>query len=559
MAVELNPGILAHAVELHATATPQRRVLTFDYPDHIEPVSYGALFQGAQAVARTLADAGLAEGDRFGIMMRNHPEFAHGLVAASLGGFVAVPLDPRLKGAKLRYMAAHSRARAMLCTYDLVPVLTEASPPGVQLLVTRVPAGATLPCGAIDLGAALAAPRPAVFAQRVTDPRTPWQIMYTSGTTGDPKGVVCENARFALYALTGRLIFQYRDDDVLYTGLSLTHGNAQAVTFSNAIAHGIPAVISERFTKSRLWDVCRRHGCTTFSLLGGMATAIYAEPPRPDDADNPVRFVVSAGMPRALWADFERRFGVEILEWYGAIDGGVAFKPVGAGPIGSFGKPIPGMEMKVVDEQDAECPPGVTGELICRYAGGPTTIEYLDNPEASAAKTRGGWIRTGDVCHADSDGWLFFDYRKGGGLRHNGDFVLPDYVERAAVEYAGVTDACCYGVPAASGAPGESDIVLAVVPRDAGTLDPAALFRHLAERLEANGVPSYIQVLDEIPKTISEKPQVRFLAQRFGAEDAVVYRAEDVPGLRRVGDGAQGSDRSPALDAVSPAVQTRRA
>ncbi len=186
MAVELNPGILAHAVELHATATPQRRVLTFDYPDHIEPVSYGALFQGAQAVARTLADAGLAEGDRFGIMMRNHPEFAHGLVAASLGGFVAVPLDPRLKGAKLRYMAAHSRARAMLCTYDLVPVLTEASPPGVQLLVTRVPAGATLPCGAIDLGAALAAPRPAVFAQRVTDPRTPWQIMYTSGTTGDP-------------------------------------------------------------------------------------------------------------------------------------------------------------------------------------------------------------------------------------------------------------------------------------------------------------------------------------------------------------------------------------
>jgi crotonobetaine/carnitine-CoA ligase len=310
------------------------------------------------------------------------------------------------------------------------------------------------------------------------------------------------------------------------------------VTFSNAVAHGIPAVISERFTKSRLWDVCRRHGCTTFSLLGGMATALYAEPPRPDDADNPVRFVVSAGMPRALWADFERRFGVEILEWYGAIDGGVAFKPIGVGPVGSFGRPIPGMEMKVVDEHDRDCPPGATGELVCRNVEGATRIEYLGNPEASAAKTRGGWIRTGDICHADAEGWLFFDYRKGGGLRHNGDFVLPDYVERAAVEEPGVTDACCYGVPAASGAPGESDIVLAVVPRPGAPFDPAALLAHLAQHLEANFVPEYLQVLDEIPKTISEKPQVRFLEERLCAPDAVVYRREDMLRDRRVRHGA---------------------
>ena len=537
--MELNPAILAHAVELHAQATPERRTLTFDYPDHVEPVSYRALFQGAQAVARTLAALGVGEGERFGLMMRNHPEFAHALVAASLGGFVAVPLDPRMKGAKLRYMLEHSRARAVLCTHDLVPVLAEAIPAGgVRLLVTRVPAGATLPPWALDLGAMLASPVGPAFAQRVTDPRAPWQIVYTSGTTGDPKGVVCENARFGVYAMIGKMIFGYQDDDVLYTGLSLTHGNAQAVTFSNAIAHGLPAVISERFTKSRLWDVCRRHGCTTFSLLGGMATAVYAEPPRPDDADNPVRFVVSAGMPRALWEDFERRFGVQILEWYGAVDGGVAFKPVGVGPVGSFGKPIPGMEMQVVDEHDQGCPPGVTGELICRYVGGPTRIEYLDNPEASAAKTRGGWIRTGDLCHADAEGWLFFDYRKGGGLRHNGDFVLPDYVERAAVEHPAVSDACCYGIPAASGSPGESDIVLAVVPRAAPPLEPAALFAHLEARLEANFVPSYLQVLDEIPKTISEKPQVRLLQERLGAEGATVHRYEDHRPPRRAGHGA---------------------
>jgi crotonobetaine/carnitine-CoA ligase len=310
------------------------------------------------------------------------------------------------------------------------------------------------------------------------------------------------------------------------------------VTFSNAVAHGIPAIISERFSKSRLWDVCRRHGATTFSLLGGMATAICAEPPRPDDADNPVRFVVSAGMPRALWRDFERRFGVDILEWYGAIDGGVAFKPIGEGPVGSFGKPIPGMEMKVVDEAERECPPGVTGELVCRTVGGPTEIRYLDDPEASAAKTRGGWIRTGDMCHADGEGWLFFDYRKGGGLRHNGDFVLPDYVERAAIEHPAISDACCYGVPAASGAPGESDVVLAVVPRAGAAFDPAALFAHLAAHLEANFVPSFLQVVDEIPKTISEKPQVRFLQERLGASGAAVYRADAYRERKRSAHGA---------------------
>jgi crotonobetaine/carnitine-CoA ligase len=535
--MESNPAILAHVVESRAESMPDFPVLTFDYPDHAEPVTYADLHHGAQAVVRALDETGARAGDRFGIMMRNHAEFAHALVAASLGGFVAVPLDPRMRGEKLRYMIEHSRARAIVCTHDLLPVLVDAAPAWVRLLATRVPRGATLPPTARDLDAMLAASAAPAVSQRVHDPRTPWQIMYTSGTTGDPKGVVCENARFGLYAMTGRLIFRYGDDDVLYTGLSLTHGNAQAVTFSNAVAHGIRAVFSERFSRSRLWDVCRRHGCTTFSLLGGMATAIYAEPPRPDDADNPVRFVVSAGMPRALWADFERRFGVDVLEWYGAIDGGVAFKPIGVGPRGSFGKPIPGMEMRVVDEADRECPPGVTGELVCRNVGGPTQIEYLDNPAASAAKTRGGWIRTGDMCHADDGGWLFFDYRKGGGLRHNGDFVLPDYVERAAIAHPAVADACCYGVPAASGAPGESDVVLAVVPRAGAPLEPGALFAHLRAHLEPNCVPSYVQVVDEIPKTISEKPQVRFLEERLAAPDAIVQRADDAR-TRRIGHGA---------------------
>src|SRR5664279_2862748 len=137
--------------------------------------------------------------------------------------------------------------------------------------------------------------------------------MYTSGTTADPKGVMIRHGRFVLSGRMGEQVFRYRHGDRPYTGLSLTHGNAQFVTMSPSLRMGLRAVFSRRFTKSRLWTVMRHYGCTTFSLLGGMATAIYSEPARPDDADNPVRFVVSAGMPKVIWEEFERRFGLEIF------------------------------------------------------------------------------------------------------------------------------------------------------------------------------------------------------------------------------------------------------
>ena len=108
----------------------------------------------------------------------------------------------------------------------------------------------------------------------------PLQIVYTSGTTGDPKGVVFPNERIGVMAMLG-VLAGYTSDDRPYTGLSLTHGNAQAVTLAPSLMMELGAVFSRKFTKSRLWDVCRRHGCTVFSLLGGMATAIYSEPRRP--------------------------------------------------------------------------------------------------------------------------------------------------------------------------------------------------------------------------------------------------------------------------------------
>jgi crotonobetaine/carnitine-CoA ligase len=463
-------------------------------------------------------------------MMRNHPEFVETMIAASIAACVFVPIDPRTRGDKLAYTLQNAGCRGVICADYCLASVSEVRAEARDLewvlaLETQEGAGEAPSIAAShadSLREVLSKPVPSVDS-RLDDPSAPLQIIYTSGTTGDPKGVVFPNGRFGAFAMLGALL-GYGPEDRPYTGLSLTHGNAQAVTLGPSLAMGLRGVLSRRFTKSKLWDVCRAYGCTTFSLLGGMATAIYSEPTRTDDGDNPVRMVVSAGMPGAIWESFEKRFNVEIFEWYGAVEGGLAFKPIGQGPVGSFGKPGPGLEMKILDEQDRECAPGVVGEICSRPAGGGSAeVEYFRNRGASEKKTRGGWLRSGDMGHCDEEGWLFFDYRKGGGIRHNGDFINPSFVEKAVGEHPTVSDVFVYGVSAASGAPGEKDVVAAVVAVDPQSFDAAAVFAACRERLEPNFVPSYVQVLDEIPKTASEKPQERFLLERFSPDAENVF------------------------------------
>ncbi len=536
---ERNELILADLIALRAEQHLDLDVLTFEHlsldggatPDEVR--TYADLFVNGNRIAAWLRARGMQPGDRFAIALRNHAEFVDAMVAASITGTVFVPIDPRTRADKLAFMVNNSGSRGIMCSrYNLAEICrAEPDCPGLEWLLT------------LDEGEAGDAPRSRLFVQRVAEvlaapavavdpfPSTlqhPLQVIYTSGTTGDPKGIVANNQRFGGTGMVGAL-FGYRPDERPYTGLSFTHSNAQTTALCPALWSGLRAVFSRKFTKSRLWEVCRHYGCTTFSLLGGMATAIYAEPERPDDADNPVRLIISGGMPAAIWEAFEKRFGVQILEIYGANDGGgLALKPPGVGPIGSCGKPLPNWEMRILDDDGNECPPGVSGEICCRPAqGSPASveIEYLGNPEASRKKVRDGWNRSGDVGHRDADGWMYFDYRKGGGIRHNGDFITPGFVEKVIAEHPSVDDVYVYGVPARSGSPGEKDVVAAIVARERASFDPQAVFAHCRAGLEPNFVPCYLQLLDEIPKTASEKPQERFLIELFGSDTQNVFTA----------------------------------
>src|SRR5262249_56033749 len=158
-------------------------------------------------------------------------------------------------------------------------------------------------------------------------------------------------------------------------------------------------------------------------------------------------------------------------------------------------------------------------------AGEPAQVEYFRNPVASKAKTARGWLRSGDMGHRDEEGWFYFDYRKGGSIRHNGDFINTGFIEKLIAEHPAVSDVFVYGVPAASGAPGEKDVVAAIVPVPGAPFEPKGVFEACRRGLEPNVVPTYLQVVDEIPKTASEKPQERFLLQRFVPGGPGIYTA----------------------------------
>ncbi len=509
-----NYPTLAALITAKAEREPDLSILTFVAiePDGSlveERRSFRELHDRAQALASGLHALGLRPGQSFAIMMQNHPEFVEAMIAASMIGAVFVPIDPRTMGDKLQHMLSFAECRGVICAEPCADAVLASAGAceglGWLIVVGSRQHPAVRPSLTVTTYASLLAPGGAP-PPHAPSPDDPMFMMFTSGTTGAPKAVV-QSHRVYMAAATAMRALGIGRDDVLYTGLSLTHINAQG-TLRTGLALSAPVVVSGKFTKSRLWDICRRYGCTVFNLLGGMIPEVFSAPSRPDDHDNPVRLIISAGMPAHLWNAYRERFGVEICEVYGATEGGGAmFNPPGVGPIGSMGRPGPTFEALTFDEQDRPCGPNEPGELRFRRKEGPAVqVDYFKNAAASATKVQDGWFRTGDIVHYDDQGWFFFHHRIGGGVRRNGDFVNTALVESVIIQSGLAADIFVYGVAMPGDVAGEKALVAAIVPAQPERFQAEDLLDYCRSHLQRNDVPEIVQVVCAIPKTVSEKP-----------------------------------------------------
>ena len=534
-----NPLTLAGVIQQWVSDKPDFQVVTVEGAGvrDDETRTYAQLWEKGQHLAAGLRKLGLKPGDMLGTLMANHVEFVDLMLAGSLLGIAIVPIDARTKGDKLVYMLAAAGCKGVIAADYALPELL-----AVREKITGLQWVVGLPT---DEGKATTAQLQAAGVRPYgevagcgyqqesfpgSDPDSALELIYTSGTTGDPKGIVMTHRRFVETTKISPLLFGFQPDERLYSGLSLTHANAQVVTLGTALANALPCVLSRRFTKSRLWDITRQYNCTNFTLLGGMTTAVYAEPPKADDANNPVRMIISAGMPAAIWDAFAKRFDVKLYEFYGAAEGGLTGNPSGVGPVGSIGKAMANLDHRIVDEHGKDVEKDANGERVGEILfrakdGSPFKVEYHGNPEASAKKCAGGWLHMGDVVREDSQGWLYFLFRQGSGIRRNGDFISAAFIEKVIAEVPEVDDVYVYGIPAANGVPGEKDVVAAVVPKSADLNSFAVqnLYRICRAKLESNFVPSFIQVLAQIPKTASEKPQDRFLIEALEINPSAVF------------------------------------
>ncbi|MBV8838109.1 MAG: AMP-binding protein, partial [Alphaproteobacteria bacterium] len=339
-------------------------------------------------------------------------------------------------------------------------------------------------------------------------------VMYTSGTTGRPKGVLVSHRMLRLSAEAVALVSAVREGDVMFMWEPLYHiGGAQMIVLP--LIRAVTLAMVEHFSASRFWQQVQAYGASHIHFLGGILQILLQQPPSPLDRQHGARIAWGGGCPREIWRPFEQRFGVQIRECYGMTECSSITTYNDNGTLGAVGKPAPWFSVTLIDAAGEPVATGERGEIIVRTAlPGALTRGYLQNPDATARALRGGAFHTGDLGSFDADGNMYFHGRMTDSVRVRGENVTAMEVEQIVARHPAVEDCAMIGVAADIG---EQDIKLFVKRRIGAALDAPELSAWLASRLAPYQNPRYIVMVDDFERTASQRIMKHKLAELAAA------------------------------------------
>jgi long-chain acyl-CoA synthetase len=478
---------LASLLTDSAARDPQRTAIKLDDAE----LSYAQLDGASAHLAGLLAQHGFQPGDRVGVMLPNVPHFPIVYYGILRAGGVVVPMNVLLKEREVAFYLGDSGARLLFAWADFGAEARPGAQAAGAELIEVDPAGFAELVGAAPARAEL---------HDVADDDTA-VILYTSGTTGKPKGAELTHANLYVNARTKlETLIQLTADDVILGALPLFHSFGQTAAMNAGLMAGACLTLLARFDALKALQIMERDRVSVFLGVPTMYTAMLAVPEaeRPDTSSLRVCISGGASLPVEVLRAFEARFGTKILEGYGLSETSpvASFNhPDRERKPGSIGTPIRDVRMRVVDEQDREVPAGEVGEIVIQ---GPNVMKgYWQRPDATAEAMRGGWFHTGDMAKVDEDGYFFIVDRKKDLIIRGGYNVYPREIEEVLYEHPAVAEAAVVAVPHAE--LGE-EVGAAVALKAGAEASPDELQAFVKERVAAYKYPRHVWLVGELPK-----------------------------------------------------------
>jgi len=478
---------LGSLLDRAAAVHPERPALRLD--DLV--LTYVQLHQAAGRMSALLAKHGVQPGDRVGIMLPNVPAFPIAFYGALAAGAIVVPMNPLLKSREVAYYLGDSGARVVLAWQAAAGEAAKgAADAGAQAIAIETP----------DLADLLAGYSPA-WPQTERQGDDDAVILYTSGTTGRPKGAELTHTGLVRNAeLTARTLLKNSSDDVVMGCLPLFHVFGLTCGLNATVASAGTLTLLPRFDPAKALDIIERDAVTIFEGVPTMYAAILHLPDADPAQAATLRTCISGGasLPVEILRGFEEKFGCMILEGYGLSE----TSPVASFNLpdierkpGSIGVPVEGVQMRLVDDAGQTVPEGEIGEIAIK--GHNVMKGYWNKPEATAEAITDGWFRTGDMAKVDSDGYYYIVDRKKDLIIRGGYNVYPREIEEVLHEHPAVAEVAVIGLPHAE--LGE-EVAAAVALKPGATATPEELRAFARDRVAAYKYPRRVWLVDALPK-----------------------------------------------------------